>query len=86
MNLPPDFQALRTYSEGGRIESRLARLRFDDLSPGEVLVRTRYAGVNYKDCLSLYGQAKIITEFPRVAGIELAQAPNPLPACFEERP
>lgn len=71
MNLPPDFQALRTYSEGGRIESRLARLRFDDLSPGEVLVRTRYAGVNYKDCLSLYGQAKIITEFPRVAGIEL---------------
>lgn len=71
MNLPADFQALRTYSEGGRIDSRLVRLRFDDLSPGEVLVRTRYAGVNYKDCLSLYGQAKIITEFPRIAGIEL---------------
>lgn len=71
MNLPVDFQALRTYSEGGRIESRLERLRIDDLSPGEVLVRIRYAGVNYKDCLSLYGQAKIITDFPRVAGIEL---------------
>ncbi|MBC5763995.1 YhdH/YhfP family quinone oxidoreductase [Ramlibacter albus] len=71
MNLPPDFQALRTHSEGGRIDSRLVRLRFDDLSPGEVLVRTRYAGVNYKDCLSLHGQAKIITEFPRIAGIEL---------------
>ena len=71
MKLPADFQALRTHSEAGCIDSRLVRLRFDDLSPGEVLVRTRYAGVNYKDCLSLYGQAKIITEFPRIAGIEL---------------
>lgn len=71
MNLPTDFEALRTFSEGGRIDSRRVRLRVDELSAGEVLVRTRYAGVNYKDCLSLYGQAKIITEFPRVAGIEL---------------
>lgn len=30
-----------------------------------------FAGVNYKDCLSLQGQAKIITSYPRVAGIEL---------------
>jgi len=70
-NAPAEFEGLRTYSDGGRIESRLERLRLDDLSPGEVLVRTRYAGVNYKDCLSLHGKAKIITEYPRVAGIEL---------------
>lgn len=69
--LPADFQVLRTHSCEGRIESRLERLRIDDLSPGEVIVRVRYAGVNYKDCLSLYGQAKIISEFPRIAGIEL---------------
>jgi acrylyl-CoA reductase (NADPH) len=69
--LPVDFLALRTHSEGGKIESRLERLRFDALSPGEVLVKVRYAGVNYKDCLSLLGQAKIITAFPRIAGIEL---------------
>ncbi len=71
MNHSADFQALRTHSEDGRVDSRLVRLRFDDLTPGEVLVRTRYAGVNYKDCLSLHGRARIITEFPRVAGIEL---------------
>lgn len=70
-SLPADFQVLRTYNHEGRIESRLERMRIDDLSPGEVLVRTRYAGVNYKDCLSLYGQARIITDFPRIAGIEL---------------
>ena len=71
MNLPSDFLALRTHQEDGRIGSRLQRLRFDDLSAGEVLVKTRYAGVNYKDCLSIHGRAKIISSFPRVAGIEL---------------
>jgi putative YhdH/YhfP family quinone oxidoreductase len=69
--LPTDFLALRTHSVDGRIDSRLERLNVDDLSAGEVLVRVRHAGINYKDCLSLLGQAKIITAFPRIAGIEL---------------
>jgi acrylyl-CoA reductase (NADPH) len=69
--VPKEFSALRTHVEGGRTESRLERLSLADLSPGEVVVRTRYAGLNYKDCLSLHGQAKIITSFPRIAGIEL---------------
>lgn len=72
MNLPTDFQALRTSKEETGVTSCLVRIRIDDLSPGDVVVRTRYAGVNFKDCLSLYGQARIITQFPRVAGIELA--------------
>lgn len=69
--IPAEFTALRTHSSEGRTESRVERLRLEDLSDGEVVIRTRYAGVNYKDCLSLYGQAKIITRFPRIAGIEL---------------
>ena len=69
--VPTDFQALRTHAVDGGIETRLERLRLDELSAGEVVVRTRYAGVNYKDGLSLHGQAKIITAFPRIAGIEL---------------
>ena len=71
MNLTDNFLALRTHAAEGRIESRLERLTLDDLSAGEVVVRTRLAGVNYKDSLSLLGQAKIITAFPRIAGIEL---------------
>ncbi|WP_395058166.1 YhdH/YhfP family quinone oxidoreductase [Polaromonas sp.] len=69
--LPPDFLALRTHLVGDHSDSRIERLRLDDLSPGDVVIRTRYAGVNYKDCLSLHSQARIITSFPRVAGIEL---------------
>jgi putative YhdH/YhfP family quinone oxidoreductase len=70
-SIPSEFQALRTHVVDGRTESRLERLRLADLTAGEVVVRNRYAGVNYKDCLSLHGKAKIITGFPRVAGIEL---------------
>lgn len=69
--VPREFSALRTHVVDGRSKSRLERLSLADLSPGDVVVRTRYAGVNYKDCLSLHGQARIITSFPRIAGIEL---------------
>ncbi len=70
-SIPTRFRAVRTHVVDGRTESRLEELTLDDLSPGEVVVRNRYAGVNFKDCLSLHGKAKIITGFPRVAGIEL---------------
>ena len=69
--VPAVFQALRTRSEAGRTESRLERARLEELSSGDLVLRARYAGVNYKDCLAICGRAKIITEFPRIAGIEV---------------
>ena len=43
------------------------------LSPdGEVIVRVRYAGLNYKDGLCLNGQGGLIREFPRIPGVEFA--------------
>jgi len=68
--LPDSCAALRSHNTDGRVQSRVERLKLDDLSAGEVLVRTRYAGINYKDCLSILGQSKIISSFPRIAGIE----------------
>jgi acrylyl-CoA reductase (NADPH) len=67
---PSSFNALRSHSIDGRVQSRIESLRLDDLSAGEVVVRTRHAGINYKDCLAITGGAKIISEFPRIAGIE----------------
>ncbi|TAL84590.1 MAG: acryloyl-CoA reductase [Candidimonas sp.] len=69
--IPDIFLALRTDMVNGKTESRLTRLKLNDLSPGDIVIRTHYAGVNYKDCLAATGQAKIITTFPRTAGIEL---------------
>jgi len=68
---PNNFQCLRTYQEGESINSRLETSKIDALSAGEVVVRNRFAGVNYKDSLSILGRARIIEQFPRVAGIEL---------------
>jgi putative YhdH/YhfP family quinone oxidoreductase len=68
---PEHFLCLRTYQRDQAIESRLETLSVDQLTDGEVLVRTRYAGVNYKDGLSILGRARIIEGFPRIAGIEL---------------
>ena len=70
-NLPETFRAVRTHMQNGRTISNLESLSLNDLTPGEVVVRNRWAGVNFKDCLSLHGKAKIISSFPRVAGIEL---------------
>jgi putative YhdH/YhfP family quinone oxidoreductase len=64
------FNALRSHAVDGQVQSRIERLELGDLSPGEVLIRTRHAGINYKDCLAILGQAKIIADFPRIAGIE----------------
>lgn len=64
------FQAVRSDFIDRKVVSHLTMMRVADLSAGEVVVRNRYAGVNYKDCLAIQGKAKIITGFPRVAGIE----------------
>ena len=69
-DLPTDFPCLRPQTGPDGVSSRLERIAPADLSAGEVLIRNRYAGVNYKDCLSILGRAKIIESYPRIAGIE----------------
>ena len=69
--LPDSFMAVRSDYIDKRVVSKLVPLRLDDLSPGEVIIRTQYSGVNYKDCLSIKGKAKVIASYPRIAGVEL---------------
>jgi acrylyl-CoA reductase (NADPH) len=64
------FDALVCRKNEAGVQSRIETLTLENLSAGEVVVRTRYAGVNFKDCLAVTGRAKIIAEFPRIAGIE----------------
>lgn len=70
-SVPPRFQCLRTYATEGTAHSQLEHTALETLSAGEVVIRNRYAGVNYKDCLSILGRAKIVESYPRVCGIEL---------------
>lgn len=70
-SVPPRFQCLRTYAGDGTTHSQLEYTALESLSAGEVVIRNCYAGVNYKDCLSVLGRAKIVESYPRVCGIEL---------------
>ena len=66
---PAVFQALRTRSEADRTVSRVTSP--EELSGGDLVLRARYADVNYKHCLAICDRAMIITEYPRIAGIEM---------------
>lgn len=39
---------------------------------GDVLIKTAFAGLNYKDGLVLNGGGGLVREFPRIAGIEMS--------------
>ncbi len=69
--IPPTFAALRSRSQDGQVSSALEQVSLHELSGGEVLLRALYSGINYKDCLSILGRARIISHFPRIAGIEV---------------
>src|SRR5581483_3155350 len=62
----------RTFEEDGKVTSRFVHLTPEDLDPGEVVVRTKYSTINYKDALSYNGAGKIMRKFPTNAGIDMA--------------
>ena len=66
------FKALRIHREDGRIQARFDEIGLDDLSPGEVVVRVGWSGINYKDALAVTGTSPILRRYPLVAGIDLA--------------
>jgi NADPH2:quinone reductase len=67
------FSALRVHSNAaGTVRAGLEALTLDDLSPGEVVIRSHYSSVNYKDALAATGKGKILRRFPLVAGVDVA--------------
>ncbi len=66
------FKAYRTFQDDSRIASRFVDLCLDDLDPGDVVIRTKYSTINYKDALSHGGAGRIMRKYPTVAGIDMA--------------
>lgn len=66
------FQAFRIFNDDGKVAGRLVDLALDDLDPGEVVIRTAYSSINYKDALAATGAGRIIRRFPCVGGIDSA--------------
>ena len=66
------FSAYRIFEENGKSVGRFVELKLDDLDPGEVVIRTHYSGVNYKDALAATGAGKVVRRFPCVGGVDAA--------------
>lgn len=66
------FRAYRIFNEDNKTVGRFVDLIQDDLDPGEVVIRTAYSSVNYKDALAASGAGKIIRRFPCIGGIDVA--------------
>jgi putative YhdH/YhfP family quinone oxidoreductase len=66
------FKAYRTFQENNAVVSRFVEMTVDELDPGDVVVRTKYSTINYKDALSYNGAGKIMRKYPTNAGIDMA--------------
>ncbi|GAB3645686.1 acrylyl-CoA reductase family protein [Ramlibacter alkalitolerans] len=66
------FKAIRLYQEDGRRISRMVEQTLADLDPGDVVIRSEYAAVNYKDARAVTGVGNVISRFPCVPGVEVS--------------
>lgn len=71
MTLPASFRAFRIHADTGH-RSGVEQVSIDDLAPGEIVIKTAFSSVNFKDALAGTGQGKILRRFPLVGGIDVA--------------
>jgi len=72
MTIPARFTAFRIHNDASGYHSGIEQISLDDLTPGEVVIKTAYSSANYKDALAGTGQGKILRRFPLVGGIDVA--------------
>lgn len=72
MSMPDRFNAFRIHHDDQGHHSGLERIGLDDLAAGEVVIKTAYSSVNFKDALAGTGEGKILRRFPLVGGIDVA--------------
>ena len=65
------FKAYRLSAEpDGSSRGRIVETCLDELDAGDVVIKTAFAGVNYKDALAGNGVAKVMQRLPCNGGIE----------------
>jgi len=66
------FKAYRIHNEDGDIKAGFEQITLDDVTEGDVVIRSAYSDVNFKDALAATGKGKILRKFPLVGGIDVA--------------
>lgn len=72
MSTPENFRAFRIHNGNTGYPAGFESMRAEDLSPGELLIKTAYSSVNYKDALAGTGKGRILRRFPLNGGIDVA--------------
>ncbi len=67
-----EFRAFRIHNDGSGYRGGIEAMRTGALSEGQVLVKTAYSSVNYKDALAGTGKGKILRQYPLNGGIDAA--------------
>jgi len=66
-------KAFRIFNENNKIEGRVSDVPVVDIGHGEVVFKTAYSSVNFKDALAATGVGgKIIRNYPLIGGIDAA--------------
>jgi len=69
--MPPDsFKAMVVREENGGFPRAIESRCVEDLPQGDLLIKVRYAALNYKDALSAAGHKGITRRYPHTPGIE----------------
>ncbi|ALN91693.1 MULTISPECIES: YhdH/YhfP family quinone oxidoreductase [Lysobacter] len=72
MSVPASFNAFRIHNDDAGYRAGVEAIGIDDLAPGEVVIKTAYSSINFKDALAGTGEGKILRKFPLVGGIDVA--------------
>ena len=68
----PNFKALRVHKAESGLSARFDSISLNDLTPGNVVIRVAYSGINYKDALAVTGKGAILRGLPKTVGIDLS--------------
>ena len=66
-------KSYRIFNENNKIEGRLTEMPEADIGRGDVVFKTAYSSVNFKDALAATGVGgKVIRNYPLIGGIDAA--------------
>jgi acrylyl-CoA reductase (NADPH) len=66
------FKAFRIHNDDNGYRAGVEEISLNDLNDGEVIIKTAFSSVNYKDALAGTGKGKILRQFPLVGGIDVS--------------
>lgn len=66
------FRAFRIHRKDGRHQAGFETIALDQLTEGDVVIKSLYSGINYKDALAATGKGDILRKFPLVGGVDVA--------------